>query len=110
MTVWTRYIDDVWMRYIDDVWMRYIDDVWMRYIDDVFFIWNNDETSLKQYIKFCDNYSDEKKMKFKIKFESNISKESVNFLDVMNSNKTVVNKNNGAKVDIKQGVNCKTTE
>ena len=52
------------------------------HLDDVFFIWNHDETSLKQFIKFCDNYSDSKKMKSKIKFESNISKESVNFLDV----------------------------
>ena len=28
---------------------------------------------------------------------------------ILNSNKTVVNKNNGTKVDIKQGANCKTT-
>ena len=55
--------------------------LWMRYIDDVVFFYI-DETSLKQFIKFCDNYNDEKKMKSKIKFESNISKESVNFFDV----------------------------
>ena len=34
------------------------------------------------YLKFCDEYSESKKMKSKIKFECNISKESVNFLDV----------------------------
>ena len=55
---------------------------WMRYIDDIFFIWYHDEISLKQFIKFCDNYSTLKKMKSNIKFETSTSKEAVNFLDV----------------------------
>ena len=54
----------------------------MRYIDDIFFIWHDDKKSLKDFIKFCDEYSHSKKMKSNIRFDSNISKESVNFLDV----------------------------
>ena len=54
----------------------------MRYIDDVFFIWHHDEKSLKDFLKFCDNYSTRKKMKSNIKFETNSSTDSVNFLDV----------------------------
>ena len=56
--------------------------VWWRYIDDVFFIWHDDEESLKDFIKFCDGYSEKHEMKSKIKFETNYSRESVNFLDV----------------------------
>ena len=56
--------------------------IWMRYIDDIFFIWHHDETSLQDFITFCDNYSTSMKMKSKIKFETNFSTESVNFLDV----------------------------
>ena len=56
--------------------------IWMRYIDDIFLIWSHDKTSLKDFIQFCNNYSVLKNMKSKIKFESNISKDSVNFLDV----------------------------
>ena len=56
--------------------------VWMRYIDDIFFIWQHDEKSLQEFIKFCDNYSTTRKMKSKIKFESNSSTDSVNFMDV----------------------------
>ena len=55
--------------------------LWLRYID-VFFILNHDESSLKDFIEFCNNYSDNKKMNSKIKFESSVSKEFVNFLDV----------------------------
>ena len=50
--------------------------VWMRYIDDIFFIWQHDEKSLHDFIKFCDNYSASKKMKSKIRFETNTSTES----------------------------------
>ena len=54
----------------------------MRYIDDIFFIWQHDEVSLDYFIKFCDNYSKSKNMKSNIKFETKISKYTVNFLDV----------------------------
>ena len=30
---------------------------WMRYIDDISFIWNHDESSLKDFIQFCNNYT-----------------------------------------------------
>ena len=56
--------------------------MWIRYIDDIFMIWQHDEESLNKFIKFCDNYSKSKKMKSKIKFETNMSTDSVNFLDV----------------------------
>ena len=56
--------------------------IWMRYIDDIFFIWTNGEDTLKDFIKFCDNYSSSKKMKSNIRYESSSSMESVNFLDV----------------------------
>ena len=56
--------------------------VWMRYIDDVFFIWHHGENSLKDFVKFCDDYSSVAKMKSKIGYETHYSTESVNFLDV----------------------------
>ena len=55
----------------------------MRYIDDIFFIWTNGEDTLKDFIKFCDNYSGSRKMKSNIRYESCSSNESVNFLDVV---------------------------
>ena len=48
--------------------------VWWRYIDDVFLIWHDDEESLKDFLKFCDEYSDNHKMKSKIKFETDYSR------------------------------------
>ena len=63
--------------------------VWMRYIDDIFFIWTHDDKNLQEFIQFANNYTTSNKMKSNIKFESHISKESVNFLDVK------VNFNNG---------------
>ena len=59
----------------------------MRYIDEIFFIWHHDEKSLKHFINFCDNFSKSRKMKSNIKFETNMSSESVNFLDVQVSTK-----------------------
>ena len=56
--------------------------IWIRYIDDIFFIWNNGEDSLKDFIKFCNNYSSATKMSSNIRYESSSSKESVEFLDV----------------------------
>ena len=45
--------------------------IWIRYIDDIFFIWNNGEDSLKDFIKFCNNYSSATKMNSNIRYESN---------------------------------------
>jgi hypothetical protein len=56
--------------------------IWLRYIDDVFLIWQHGEESLKTFIEFCDNFSQSRKMKSNIKFEANMSEETVNFLDV----------------------------
>lgn len=72
--------------------------VWYRYIDDIFCIWNHGDKSLQKFISFCQEYSEMKNMKSNIKFECNISKENVNFLDVSISikdnklNTTVYNK------------------
>ena len=56
--------------------------VWMRFIDDIFFIWQHDKVSLDHFVKFCNDYSKSKNMKSRIKFETNISIDTVNFLDV----------------------------
>ena len=56
--------------------------VWYRYIDDIFFIWTDGEESLHNFIDFIQNYSDNHQMKSSIKFESNISRTEVNFLDM----------------------------
>ena len=55
---------------------------WFRFIDDIFFIWTYDLESLHEFLKFADNYTTINKMKSCIKFETNISEHSVNFLDV----------------------------
>ena len=55
--------------------------VWWRFIDDIFFIWNDDENSLNEFITFCQEYSEIQKMKSKIKFTINKSNEEVSFLD-----------------------------
>ena len=57
--------------------------VWWRFIDDIFFIWNDDENSLNEFITFCQEYSEIQKMKSKIKFTINKSNEEVSFLDVL---------------------------
>ena len=56
--------------------------VWWRFIDDIFFIWNHDENSLNEFITFCQEYSESRKMKSKIQFTVNQSEEEVKFLDV----------------------------
>ena len=56
--------------------------VWFRYIDDVFFVWTHGSESLNDFIQFCQSFSKEKKMKSSIKFETNISPDEVDFLDV----------------------------
>ena len=63
--------------------------VWIRYIDDIFFIWTGSKESLNTFVSFTNDYTDNNKMKSRIKFETNISENSVNFLDVK------VNLNNG---------------
>ena len=62
--------------------------IWYRYVDDIFFIWNGSQESLNTFIEFAQNYSNSKNMKSKIKFEVNMSCESVNFLDVVVSNQS----------------------
>ena len=66
--------------------------VWMRYIDDIFFIWTHDDGSLQKFIEFANNFTSNNQMKSNIKFETHISRESVNFLDV--------------KVNFQNGVIC----
>jgi hypothetical protein len=56
--------------------------IWWRYIDDIFFIWNEDEASLNEFLEFSQNFSDEQKMSSTIKFTASQSTEEVNFLDV----------------------------
>ena len=56
--------------------------VWWRYIDDIFFVWNDGEESLKDFIAFAQNFSTEQKMKSNIKFTVSQSTDEVNFLDV----------------------------
>ena len=55
--------------------------LWLRFIDDIFFIWDNDEISLQSFLKFCNSYSTNKKMKSTINFTFNYSKQEVIFLD-----------------------------
>ena len=57
--------------------------VWMRFIDDVFFIWTHGEEKLDSFINFLNSSHDT------IKFTSEHSSNSINFLDV--------------KVSVKQG-------
>ena len=56
--------------------------VWWRYIDDIFVIWNGDEKSLAEFIRFAQNFSESQKMGSTIKFTVNQSREEVQFLDV----------------------------
>ena len=56
--------------------------VWFRFIDDVFFIWHHGDDKLDDFLKFCNNFSDNNNLKSEIKFEVHKSTESVNFLDV----------------------------
>ena len=50
--------------------------VWLRYIDDIFFIWNESEEKLDEFLKNLNNFHPN------LKFTSEKSKKSVNFLDV----------------------------
>ena len=55
--------------------------VWLRFIDDIFFTWDYDETSLKHFINFCNNYSSNQNMKSNITFTADYSTSEVYFLD-----------------------------
>ena len=55
--------------------------VWLRYIDDIFFTWDYDETSLKHFINFCNNYSSNQSMRSNITFTAENSTSEVYFLD-----------------------------
>lgn len=56
--------------------------IWLRFIDDIFFVWEGDDQSLAQFIKFCDNYSTVSGKKSSIRFTNMCSKKEVNFLDM----------------------------
>ena len=55
--------------------------LWLRFIDDIFFIWDNDKISLQSFLKFCNSYNTNKKMKSTINFTFNYSKQEAIFLD-----------------------------
>ena len=50
--------------------------VWLRYIDNIFFIWNESEEKLDEFLENLNNFHPN------LKFTSEKSKKSVNFLDV----------------------------
>ena len=50
--------------------------VWLRYTDGIFFIWNESEEKLEEFLEDLNNFH------LNLKFASEKSKESVNFLDV----------------------------
>ena len=54
---------------------------WLRFIDDIFFVWSGDEKSLKHFLTFCNNFSNEYNLKSSIKFTYTYSEKEVNFLD-----------------------------
>ena len=56
--------------------------MWWRYIDDIFFVWKDGNDDLKKFIKFAQNFSEDKKMKSKMQFTVSQSTEEVSFLDV----------------------------
>ena len=51
-------------------------EVWFRYIDDIFMIWTHGEEKLKEFLAALNSFHDT------IKFTSEASRETVNFLDV----------------------------
>ena len=51
-------------------------EVWFRYIDDIFIIWTHGEEKLKSFLENLNNFHET------IKFTSEWSQKSVNFLDV----------------------------
>ena len=57
-------------------------ELWLRFIDDIFFIWKGDAEDLKEFIKFCNDFSTSQNYKSNIKFTSFISPKEVDFLDI----------------------------
>ena len=49
--------------------------IWKRFIDDIFLIWTQGEDSLKDFVNYLNN------LQPTIKFTSETSTESINFLD-----------------------------
>ena len=56
--------------------------LWLRFIDDVFFVWSGDESSLKHFIDYCNNYSTQQGMQSTIRFTTSYSRTDVSFLDM----------------------------
>ena len=71
----TKMLDEFYKRYN----MRPL--CWYRYIDDIFFVWDKSESELRNFIDFLQDYSTSNKMLTTLKFDVNISTESVTFLD-----------------------------
>ena len=69
--------------------------VWYRYIDDVFFIWTHDEEKLSSFVEYMNSYHRT------IKFTTEISKDSVSYLDVL------VSRNGGV---LETDLYCKSTD
>lgn len=63
--------------------------VWFRFIADIFFILTSYKQSLHDLIQFVQDVSEKANLKTKIKFDVNISENSVNFLDVILQNRTL---------------------
>lgn len=63
--------------------------VWFRFIADIFFILTSYKQSLHDLIQFVQDVSEKANLKTKIKFDVNISENSVNFLDVTLQNRTL---------------------
>ena len=56
---------------------------WLRFIDDIFFVWQGSEETLKDFLSFCNNFSEQRKMSSRIKFTHTYSTSSVIFLDTI---------------------------
>ena len=52
--------------------------VWLRYTDGIFFIWNESEEKLEEFLEDLNNFH----LNLKFASEKSVKKESVNFLDV----------------------------
>ena len=62
--------------------MTFTKKIQLRFINDIFFIWTDGENSLKEFLVFCQKYSETKNMKSVIKFEISQSIKTINFLDI----------------------------
>ena len=56
--------------------------LWSRFIDGIFLVWIGDETSLKSFLKYCNEYSKSRDMSSNIKFSYSYSLSAVSFLDL----------------------------